>query len=199
MQINTRISNISFQKKLAANCTVLKSNGRKEPCKIYKLNPNEDSDYFIKLQKKDYWKNANYLEDIIEELPNIGKGFNTNKIYSMENKNGDCIGFAELTNINDSIYIFTLETAPKYVNYKKQSPLKYIGETLLTFVANLAKKSNKNNIKLCPVSDAIGFYSAKCHMDYNNNEMICILPKEKFDTLISQNIVHTGSKINMLS
>ena len=53
MKINAFSNNISFKKTLAANCAVLNQNGQKENCKIYKIDPYEDENYFKDLKNDD--------------------------------------------------------------------------------------------------------------------------------------------------
>ena len=199
MQINSFINNISFKKRLVANCAVLNNNGQSEQCAIYQISPYEDADYFTKVQKDENWNGSEYLPFIANELPFLKRRNNVFEIYSMEDKNGNCIAFTELHPEKSSIYVDNLETAPKYVNDKKQSALKYIGETFVTFATKLAQGKQKPIVKLNPADTSIDFYTKNCHMDYDDDHVLCTLPQERYNLLINQNQHHTGSELDLVS
>jgi hypothetical protein len=194
MQVN--FSNISFKKRLAANCAVLNNNAQSEPCSIYRILPDEDEDYFKKLQNDENWQNSDFLEFAISELPML-KHDKRYKMYSIENRNGNCLGFAEIQDGKDFIQIENLETAPKFAHNKK-SKYKYIGETLVTFSTKLAQLLNKSILKVNPADEAIGFYSQKCGMEYDDDRVICELPKKQYNDLILQNEKHTGCSLEIV-
>ncbi len=196
MQINHL--NLSFKKRLAANCAVLNRNAQSdEPCSIYRILPDEDADYFTKLRKDENWKNSEFLEFAIYELPYL-KRDKRYEMYSIENKDGNCLGFAEIEKGKDFVQIQSLETAPKFANSKK-SKYRYIGETFVAFSTKIAQLLNKPILRVNPAEDAIDFYSQKCGMDYDEDRVICELHQDQYHDLLSQNVRHTGRSIEIVA
>ncbi len=194
MQIN---NNISFKKRLTANCAVLNNMAKSEPCSIYRILPDEDEDYFKNLRKDDNWQNSVFLEFAISELP-ILKRDKRYEMYSIENTEGNCLGFAEIQKGRDFVQIENLETAPQFACNKK-SKYRYIGETMVAFSAKLAQLFNKSMLKVNPADDAIDFYSGKCGMEYDDDRVICEMPESQYNELLFQNKKHTGSSIEIVA
>ena len=88
MKIHPLNQLIYFQKQFITKGHALK---QKEdlPYNIYKIDKQEDADYFKKLESNENWQNANYVEDIDYEL----KTRERNDIYVAEDENNDCIGY----------------------------------------------------------------------------------------------------------
>ncbi len=197
MRINGKSNNISFNKRLAATCSVVQSTGEPLPCNIYKILPNEDRNYLKKLGNDYNWEKNHYLDcleiDFLEmnELPYTS-------IYSIEDKDGKCIGLTEVKENLNTFNIEILETAPRFENKRSDSSIKYIGETMVSFITELAKRTKKHMIEVFSASKAVDFYREKCHMNYNDRNKYFYLPAYRYDRLLMQNERHTGSKINII-
>lgn len=191
------LDKISFGKKLVAKADIIK-NEKPHPCTIYLLERGIDFDYFEK--QRSAWKKAEYLEPVEAELeskhsPNF---YFDSDIYALEDSKGKCLGYCEQDEYKDRNILITLETCPKYCADNEKRKVKYVGETLLTFLAALAKKEDKNAFTVhTVVSGAQDFYT-KCGFDDGSEGMGRKLDKNKFSALIQQNQNHTGGGIEFL-
>ena len=201
MKINSLSSFISFKKSLVANCSVLHECQGPLPCSIYRLSEREDSDYFELLPNKKDWENARYLNYLIEDL-NALSDFPYFSIYTLENKDGECLGYTEIAeNTNDSYEILLLETAPKFISKNTKNPkfYKYIGETLIAFLAKKSLKEKKSFLDVEPSVTAEQFYTHNCFFKKpHNNDSPYFLKRSKYKKIISQNEEHTSSKIRFV-
>ena len=119
-------------------------------------------------------------------------------VYSIENSKGECLGFTEVSKHKYDMEINILETAPNLANNTKNShsPVKYVGETLLSFVINKAFQGLNHEINLYPGKSSVGFYADKCLMDYDDKKKLCTLPFIRYGVILQQNADHTGSYID---
>jgi len=192
MLINLK-NNISFGKKLIATCCVKKNKNKQVNCNIFELNKKEDSDYFEKVERKKTWEFNTYLHEADFAL---NEEFPAEKIYSIETRKKECLGYILIEETEKSADIGLLETCPIHSFKNKERDIKYIGETLITFCTELAKRHNLG--KICvPImsSKAKMFYLDNCNFVFSNEEG-AILHSSKFDSIIEQNEMHTGCKIN---
>ena len=196
MRINGNNNNISFNKKLAATCCVMKSTGRQLPCSIYKISSVEDKYYFRRVARDYNWEKNHFLDCLNYDNENEISPETT--IYSLEDKYGKCIGAAEITEKDSAFEIDILETAPKFENKRSDSSIKYIGETMVSFVTKLAEAAKKKMVVVHSSSNAVDFYSKHCHMNYNDKNKYFYLPAYKYGNLLLQNEGHTGKKINIV-
>ncbi len=189
---------ISFAKQLRAKCTLRKEDNKPVPCKIYELNPEEDSDYFLKLIDKKYWEKGSYIWEMDDEFKSEVTGQHA---YAMETFFGKCIGYI----IVDTDYeteenchnISFLETCPEYRFKENRTSLKYIGETLLAFATSIASKDGANAIKIPKWEPkAETFYKKNCGFKERNEELT--LAKSNFRHFISQNKAHSGLNIDVV-
>lgn len=197
MRINSAITNLSFQKKLEAYCNI-KTNDSAIPCYIYQLDPDEDKFFFQNLNKESAWENSEYMILLGYDLRNTKIKPHTS-VHEIETKNGECIGCFSLVDKGMTYCVELLETAPKYQNNKKNSKYQYIGETLLSFVAKLAKQNGRKEVYLDSAYSAIDFYKNHCffkNVEFLSNEMH--LNRKNFDKLIEQNAKHTGKNIEIV-
>ena len=188
MKINLQKPNLSFKKTLIGNCNILKD---KKPyqCNMYMLdNSNrEDCDFFLKPSKQNYelWNNpakSSYFWISMME------GWHPNEeIYILE----------------DQKALFFIETCPKFsYDKEKNRNVKYIGESMLAFLAGIAQKRHNPFISVPAYrGDAIDFYTKKCgfvqaDFDY---DFCLVLTEDNYDKLIKQNELHTGKKINIFT
>ncbi len=186
-------NSILFGKKLMARCNILK-NGNKYPCRIYKLDSNDDRHYFYTHGRNVKWANSQFWRELKEDFNTQNPNEET---YVLENKSRDCLGIMNIYNTLDcktkKLAIF--QTIP---NSKKEG-FKYIGETLLAFLAELSEKSSCKKISI-PIykKSAEGFY-LKCNFKPNPwRKEELLLNRKKFSDLIKQNKKHTGSDINYI-
>lgn len=208
MRILNFNSDINFQKILRANCKVIK-NGLPSKCKIYQLENPQDKDYFDKLSEKECWDGAVFLDRQSENIKDINHEFN---IFVMEDEKSECLGYITCADFAVKSVVDFLETAPKLkheaASYSDES-FRYIGETLLSFVAKRAKWKLKSKIELDSTEGSKNFYTKKCgfkHMPANDyyespyGSLYCmVLPYAKFDSLIKQNEEHTQGTINFIA
>lgn len=204
MQISKVSNNISFKKRLVATCKVKNESGDNLDCKIYQLDSKKDKNYFKKLEKDSNWDEAKYLDDMDDELRYCIKmdAFDTNSFFTLENQNGECLGYSELFHTDKKFSVDILETNPKYRFGKEKRNLKYVGETLLSFLANIAKKMNINDFSLTATTNACKFYTEKCFFKKDNSAEWGIkflrLPPKNYDKLIQQNEAHCGEAIEII-
>ncbi|MBQ3641773.1 hypothetical protein II906_07620, partial [bacterium] len=160
MKISSIQKNISFGKTLAAKAGFL-YNGIPQKGYIYKLNKKEDKDYFEKLMRNRYWSDNNYLHFVQEEFEDKKV---KNEAYTMEAENGFCLGYA----ITEKEAIKTkgleyIETCPKFSSENEQRNVKYIGESMIAFLAQRVKRDRQKIFLVpAPVIDAVDFYTSKC-------------------------------------
>ena len=196
MKIN-KINNLFFQKKLVANAHVIKNNSP-EKVSIYELEKEVDNDYFTKAKNDENWKNAQFLEFIESDFKYLSKGEET--IYSMEDSLGNVLGLSKISDFMSFKVLEFIETAPKYSIIKKgRRTFKYIGETMLAFIASLCKQEDK----YLDIADVV--HNRKVRNFYFNNcgfeDLTCdraILRKNKFDGFLEHNKAHTSSNIELI-
>lgn len=114
----------------------------------------------------------------------------------------NCLGYAEIDTKNPQRNELKYIETKKDLSYKNQSrKTKYIGETIVSFLLGLTKKSpQKDFVVPHTLCSAEGFYIDKCGFKhYEKGSVVSTYkPKEEFDDLIFQNEKHTGSKIEFL-
>lgn len=203
MKISSLNKQISFSKTLVANCSVLNKNDGPIPCKIYSLNQQEDSDYFEKIPNASDWENAKYLCYLKVDLERFDDFvYKDYSIYALENEEGDCLGYSEISNkYLGTDEVTYLETVPSQAYYnRRKSKLKYIGETLLSFMVKKAQKDSKDFVELYPSMASTMFYMKKCFFTpYDDDPDTFYLDKYNFDKLIKNNEQNTNSSIELLA
>lgn len=225
MNINFSNYNLSFQKKLMANANVIKDN---EPCpvSIYKLDKKDDKNYLKNLSEKDKnWQYSFYLDKIQKEFEHSLrlrlKNGSKLEFYTLEDKDQNCLGLVEVDNgKKEKQNVAYLERFP--ADYQKHR-YKYIGETLLSFLAKQQKaaKAPRKIVVDNAMIEAQEFY-LKSHFKYmydgcTYNQMYLptfdcdeaaghntsvqdkmFLPKYNDDLLLESNKNHTGSEIELV-
>lgn len=196
-----QISSISFKKKLMANAAILSKN-MPEKVSIYELDNREEKDkmYFEKLAESTDWRKGLFRYSMHRSISHSKRN---EHFYVMEDKNNNCLGYmkikddSELSGSQDVEYI---ETNPKYVNYHGQSDKKYIGETLLAFLAKFYGQNDSDAIVVkTPTLPAEDFYIDKCcFVRQVDDEPPVTLTKQKFNELLEQNKNHTNTEIEMV-
>lgn len=196
MKINN-MNNFSFQKRLIANCAVLKEK-QPEACKIYKMGA-QDQDYFKNLFKEESWQDAYYLESIDAMMKYRTLG--GRQIYSMEDSNDNCIAFCEVDHeCIDSDILEFIEVAPKIASSNGKRKTKYVGETLMSFLMKYALQNGKQMLAVdSPSERAEDFYLKNCGMSERTilNRKDFVINEKGINKLLDKNLSHTGSKIEI--
>lgn len=187
-----RTSKISFQKTLVKNCTIPDKKNNLHQCSIYKLDLPEDSDYFYKPRKDGKWIGNRFLDEIEESVQFTIEGENN---YVIENTKGDCLGYVTTSDDTENKIkeVLYLETCPRYASTNPKRGLKYIGETLLSYVVELADKNGFDCVSIPIISrKAEKFYIKKCGFKEEPDDASgVILYKKDYSQLIEQNKNHT--------
>ena len=203
MKINSINNFISFKKQLVATGAYL-SNGESRPCFFYQLKGEEDKLYLENVLRTDEWQNVELVDSLTDNMVN----FSNDEFYSIEDSKGNCLGATEIYDETiegmDTKSIHIIETCPKFSTKNEQRNVKYIGESILAFIAKLCKNENKEMIYI-PNADtsAKPFYKDKCFFEEKTvadeyGELPVFLMDEAFDDLITQNENHTQEQIEFV-
>ncbi len=196
MKINSIHSNVFFQKRAVAKANVL--NGSKPiSCTIYQLEEDKDWRYFNKQGAA--WKDAEYVDLIADYLKMVHckKDFSYSGVYVIENQYGECLGYCEYGENKDKNTLYLLETHPKHQNQNVKRKLKYIGETLLAFLAKMSVAKDGDFEVYYVAKDARDFY-AKCGFLGLTDSKIIVKDKNILQKLINQNTRHTKKEIELI-
>ncbi len=186
MKIN-KLNLIPFEKQLKAACAVLK-NGVSKECKIYRISYEEDKDYYKKEETINDWEDCGLWET---HRLWFEKNLLKDDTYVLESENKP-IGITHVITKNGKKSINTLAKCPK----SDERGYKYIGETLVAYLARLCKQTGKTTL-IVPhwFKSAEKFYVNKC--GFKNVDNCLCLDEEGLDKLISQNESHTGKKLEI--
>ncbi len=203
MNINSSKFNLSFQKQLVAKATVLKNN-EQCPVSVYKLDKKEDKDYFENLSQDKKWQGSKLLKYVVEQFPKQTRlkfthGYKL-KFYTLEDKEKNCLGYMQ---VNDArLNVQNLQYIESQPANKKTKEYKYLGETMLAFLAKQqqAKKWAKQLYIPTPLFDAREFYykegfESACD---SLHPLKMFLPLGEEENLIARNEVHTQSEIELV-
>lgn len=142
------------------------------------------------------WDGNFYRKNFITFCPEV-EGNTSRSLYTLENDK-EVLGCVEIKRKKDNMEVFLLEVAPAHSLYNPNRKTKYIGETLLSFLATLAQSENKDLI-IIDIADrekTKTFYQ-QCGFK-NCGKDSAILSYNRLDNLISQNEIHTGAKIELI-
>lgn len=202
MKITNSISNISFEKRLISNCSVLNKKGNKEACRIYQLEKGIDKNYIVSANNFFDWAGSNYLYLLSMALQPESK-IRLGDVYAIETKNGDFLGFSQVFDDEiknqDELFIGFLETVPTSTKIRRRfnQEYRYVGETMISFLTKIAQQQGKKSITASPISEAKKFYTKKCFFDKKSLYGVS-LPHKNFSKLCEQNKNHTNSEIEIL-
>ena len=187
------LNNVPFQKRLVASCAISGSLG-KIPCSIYQLEKG-DENYFENLSCIPGWKDGCY---ILSADFDVKDGY-IDSMYVMEDKKNNCLGYTELVDAKDERNVIEfLEVKPvcRKRNFKRTK--KYVGETLLNFIAQISEKMGKDTVHIIfPVRSAYDFYT-KYGFKKVIGEVGLKLNRKEAIELQNTNYKHTGSKIEFI-
>lgn len=197
MKIESHKNNINFQKHLVANATI-KSDNKQEKVKIYQFDNSKDLQDLINAQKTKSWENNFYLNDSIIDFERFFGNFD---YYTMENNNKDILCFSIVDNKRKKhTKLEYLETAPKLSCYNASSrPFKYIGETMMAFLAHLAQKEDKDFLVdfVAERPKTQNFYFKQCGFKKDSSRNGIIKNKD-LGKLIKLNATHVGCEIDVV-
>lgn len=187
----------SFGKKLVGTCQIKSSNDEAQCCKIYELTPQRDKFYFHKLKNNPNWQDNKYL-GIMDGLMQSPAPSTNSRAFCIE-KDNECLGYVRTQENGDKTQIDYLETCPKYQTKNKQRNTQNIGQTLLAFIITLAKKDEKEEIRIpYPAKSAIPFYKKKFNFrteDIGTKKLI--LDEDKFDKALEKYNKNTGVNLEL--
>ena len=200
MKITNINQYLNFGKTLQAQCKILNSDNIPTKASIYKLDSEEDVQYFNELESQQDWWKSEYINFLKGEIKYVLKHPTHDSIYVMEDEDNRCLGVLELSEAGSEDEVMILETAPKFqADGSDNRKYKYIGETLLSFAAIKAKNDYSEQLNLFSSESAVPFYERKCGFIRKDDESPeFYLPNESFDKLIQQNEAHTKSKIDFV-
>ncbi len=196
MKINNNFSSLSFLKTLKTKGAI-KYQDKTIPVFVYQLDKEEDLAQIASLKKKKDWKDSYYLPDMItfcKEYLEQGLG-----IYTLEDKNENTLSFCLTDESLFNLKISLLETAPKLSRYNEDRIIRFIGETMVTSMALIAKSKNKN-LFIQGVADrpkTRDFYFSLCKFSPFGEEN-AILKKRTIPKLVQNNEKHTGQKVELI-
>lgn len=197
MKINTE--NLSFQKKLVAKCKIGNA-GQNQKVSIYELDKKKDIMELHKAYLSSLWDDNFYLEEYTDEFEKPDKN-PEDKFYIIKDEAGDVICISLLNKQNPSENaIEYIETAPKVSCYNNiDRPIKFIGETMLAFLAKMTRKEGKN-LSIKEIADrplTKNFYFKHCHFTPRGDND-AIMPNDRLKDLENMNKQHTGKKVKIL-
>lgn len=197
MKISKLISPISFQKKLVATCTVQKDN-RPLPCNIFELDKEDDEFYFENIERKKEWETNKYLHEARYALEE--EKVPSERFFVLENKKRQCLGFAITEEIEDEniLELNLLETCHLHSSRNEDRKIKYVGETLVSFLTKLAQKDELSTFDV-PISSkyAKDFYR-NCGFKEIGTTGFFRMQNKNFNKLIEQNESNTTGTINFV-
>lgn len=198
MKISVLNSNINFGKTLAASCFVKSSKGDNVACSIFKLNRNEDKDYFLNLKTNPDWTNGKYVS-INNTLFLSPCASSSASLYVLEDEQGSCLGYLRTSsdeNEQNMEQILFLETCPQFASRNKNRDIKYVGQSLIAFIVGLAQKKNRNSVYVPFVEHSANKFYRKCEFrknkEYNHG---LVLQTNKFEKFINKYNKNVGNKI----
>ncbi len=164
------------------------------PCKIYQLEKGKDEDYFEKMIFQKDWQNSRYImraDDAINE--NEG----SREVFVLENENKKCLGFCVTNDYKDGINLEYIETIPKQKAKNKKRNMRYIGESLMAFLAHRLK--GKHFYIKSVLQEAVPFYDSCSFKQSDNDEYDYKIDEYEKDSVIDINEAHTGEAIELIA
>jgi len=196
-------NNVYFQKRLAAKCTI-GDTSTSQKAYIYELDCEDDKKILYDAEKQSIWQDNYYLDEYTRSFEKENCQWfsddpsrNKNKYYIMEDKSGNMICYSLLdTARKKENRLDYLETAPEMSCYNKYTRrTRYVGETMLAFLAAITKKAGKDLkiVEVAPRPTTENFYFKQCK--FKSVDIGGIMPYEKLGKFVKSNRHHTGTKI----
>lgn len=189
--------NINFQKKLVAKTNVCKANGLK-PVEIYQLDSISDAKELTKTLNSPDWEENDYLEVVVNNFREL---LACAKIYEIVDPDTEEMLSYCVYDFGGEKKLDFIETMRKHsiYNYGSNREYKYLGETMLAFLAKMCLKRG-DDLKVGGVKDNIrtkNFYFKHCKFD-KVGKRGAVLRYENLDKLIAQNEQNTKTKIRLV-
>ena len=167
-----------------------------EEVRIYHLDEPQDQSDLLKARKSQAWRGNFYLEDTATFAKDYIKKYS---VYSMENTDGDLLCYCVVdNNRSKESKLRLIETAPQLSCYNKiQRRAKYIGETMMAFIAAQSKNKDFTIAEVADRPQTKDFYYKGCKFVPHKN-CGAILSNSNLGKLISKNATHTGKKIEII-
>ncbi|MBQ8635471.1 hypothetical protein IJX73_03870 [bacterium] len=185
------LNNIAFQKKLIASSNIIKD-GQISPCSIYELDVNNRDDlrYFTKLKGGDNWRKGTFFKDIENDMLAAADG----RYYVLEDSKDGCLAACEVyeNTENGTDELIYLETGTTYSSQNSDRKSRYIGETLLSFLVGMAKKTKKAKFTIVdPTPYAYMFYINHGFRENVFDENLSVKSSD-FNRILEKNEKHVG-------
>lgn len=205
MKIGFLNNSISFQKHLVAKAGVMQDK-KTMPIEIYKLDFPQDKFYVHeKLVDNASWSNSYFARSmdiaIKSEEYNLDDTERLN-VYSAE-KDGECLGLMETYTNDYADYekLSYIETCPDCSSKNKERNVKYIGQTLISFLAKLIEDNGENKTIYVPyvVGHSRNFYDKCGFQAIKNSKIAEYLEPDKYKKLIKTTEKKTKSQITLIN
>ena len=194
MRINNT-QGTNFQKRLVG-LGAIKQEDISKGVKFFHLDELSDIADLKKARKSAHWYGNYYLNDVVAGNDYYIKNFS---VFTMEDESKNVLGFSILDKNDSCTILDIIETAPRLSCYREKRAMKYIGETMMSFIATLSgKKDVKVNV-IAPRPKTKNFYFSQCGFSKNIFDGSATLKRRNFKKLIKANEAHTGKKVELIS
>ena len=193
MRINNT-QNINFQKKLIGLGAV-KQEDISKAVKFFQLDELSDMHDLKQARKSVDWFGNYYLNDVVN-----GKGYHIQKydVFTMEDEAQNILGFSIIDRNGSQTILDTIETAPRLSCYREKRPMKYIGETMMAFIAKLSGEKDVTVRDIAQRPKTKNFYFSQCRFSKNIFSDGATLRRRNFKKLINANEAHTGKEVELI-
>ncbi len=188
---------LPFQKKLVATAQI-RNNEKPQEVKIYQLDKESDVEILERALDTKEWLGSYYLPDLNVAF---GDDFSTYNYYAMLDNKGKLLCTSVVNERgNTKNKLEFIETAPRKSLYNKaKRKTRYIGETMLAFIAKKGKKEKKELV-VPTVADrekTKNFYFTQCGFAPFGKRGAKI-NIASVDSFVRKNENHTGGQIKIL-
>ena len=193
MRINNTQS-VNFQKKLIG-LGAIRQEDISKTVKFFQLDDVSDMLDLKKARKTSNWFGNFYLNDVVS-----GDGYHIQKydVFTMEDDAQNILGFSVLERSGPKTQLAIIETAPKLSCYQEKRSIKYIGETMMAFIAKLSGNKDVVVTDIAQRPKTKNFYFSQCKFSKIPFSESAILKRRNFSKLIKKNEAHTGRKIELI-
>lgn len=191
--------NINFQKQLVAKANIVSKGGKPKEVSIYHLDEKKDIKELEHAYNDASWKGNYYLASVLAYFED---DYNKVKYYTMEDDEQNILCYSILNETNRKRNrLDCIETIPVQSSYTEgKRDFKYIGETMLAFLAKETRLQGKDFhiLSIAKRQKTQNFYFNQCRFQpYGSDDALVDFPDLK--AFIVQNERHTGGKIRLMS
>ena len=194
MRINNNTHKINFEKKLIG-LGAIKQEDISKAVKFFQLDELSDMKDLKKARKTTEWVGNYYLNDLVEGSDYFHKRFD---IITMEDEAQNVIAYSMLSRSGEQTIISTLEAAPKYSCYRENRTRKFIGESMMAFIAALSGEKSVKAPDIAFRKKTRDFYFSQCFFTQVPFSDDGVLMKKNLKKLIKSNEAHTGKKVELI-